>query len=98
MPRVAREQSSSNIYHIMLRGNERKFIFYDDYDKLRFIDILRKMKENGEYILYAYCLMDNHVHLLIEDKNEDIEVNLSMEMLIYLLLQDIFTITRLKPD
>lgn len=44
MPRVAREQSSSNIYHIMLRGNEQKFIFHDDYDKLRFINILKKMK------------------------------------------------------
>lgn len=72
MPRRAREQGSSRIYHVMLRGNERKQIFHDDDDRNRFLYTLDKMRENKEYLLYAYCLMDNHVHLLISEDEDDI--------------------------
>lgn len=51
----------------MLRGNERKELFYDDEDRNRFLDILNKIKENGNYHIYTYCLMNNHVHLLIRE-------------------------------
>gem|GEM_PF-1528208 len=60
MPRQIRVLSKTNIYHVMLRGNERKNIFIDDEDRLRFINILKiKAKESG-FLLYGYCLMDNH--------------------------------------
>ena len=67
MPRYARTQSKSGVYHIMLRGNERKDIFYDDEDRVRFLGTLNKMKEDGNYHIYAYCLMSNHVHLLMRE-------------------------------
>lgn len=70
MARYARILSSSSIYHIMLRGINRTEIFFDDDDRERFIDTLQRMKAKGEYEIYAYCLMDNHIHLLIKEIKE----------------------------
>jgi len=72
MPRQGRQLSESKIYHVMIRGNERKDIFLDKEDKLRFIDTLREKNKDGKYAIYAYCLMDNHVHLLINEGSEEI--------------------------
>jgi len=55
----------------MLRGNERKKIFLDDGDHQRFLDILLKKKTETQLLIYAYCLMDNHIHLVLrDDQNE----------------------------
>ncbi|ATW24799.1 transposase [Candidatus Formimonas warabiya] len=72
MPRIAREKGEFSTYHIIQRGNERKNIFIKDDDKIRFLDILNRMKEKYNFILEAYCLMDNHVHLLVNDNGNDI--------------------------
>lgn len=56
----------------MARGNERKTIFHRDNDMQRFLEILSDKMKNGEYILFAYCLMKNHIHLIIKAENEDI--------------------------
>ncbi|MFZ5647823.1 MAG: REP-associated tyrosine transposase [Bacillota bacterium] len=73
MPRYARKQSKSGIYHIIIRGNERKEIFYDDDDRIRFLETLNKMKADGNYDIYAYCLMNNHVHLLIKEGKDSLQ-------------------------
>lgn len=70
MPRKSRMLCNSGIYHIMLRGNERKNIFIDEEDRLRFIDTLQEKKKLSEYFLYAYCLMDNHVHLVVRENKD----------------------------
>ncbi|CUH96740.1 hypothetical protein P22_2851 [Propionispora sp. 2/2-37] len=57
----------------MIRGNERKNIFLCDEDKDRFLEVLQRMKEEENYLLYAYCLMDNHVHLLIGERKDSIQ-------------------------
>lgn len=72
MPRQRRKLSKSNIYHVMERGNERKAIFLDDEDRKRFITMLLSKNEDNEYSVYAYCLMDNHVHLLINEKEDSL--------------------------
>lgn len=72
MPRTSRKLSKTGIYHVILRGNERKEIFLNDEDRKRFIEILREKKEDKEYSVLAYCLMDNHVHLLIKEGNDQI--------------------------
>ncbi|WP_408607510.1 transposase [Geosporobacter ferrireducens] len=41
-------------------------MFLSDSDKTRFVDTLLKMKNKYNFIIYAYCLMDNHVHLFDE--------------------------------
>ena len=72
MPRLQRQKSQSGYYHIMIRGNERRPIFFDDKDRLRFIDTLYETKQAHEFYLHAFCLMDNHVHLMISEGDEDI--------------------------
>ena len=67
MPRQARTKGNNGIYHAMVRGINKRDIFLDDSDRIKFIDTLRRMNTEGEYILYGYCLMDNHVHLLIKE-------------------------------
>ncbi|SFQ95151.1 REP element-mobilizing transposase RayT [Desulfoscipio geothermicus DSM 3669] len=54
----------------MIRGNERKDIFLDEEDKQRFCDILKEKMRNGEFTVYALCIMDNHAHLLLKVEND----------------------------
>ena len=70
MPRTARKRSSKQIYHVMLRGINKQQIFYDKEDYQFFAGLLERYKEPCGYQLYAYCLMGNHVHLLIQEGNE----------------------------
>lgn len=72
MPRQGRCLSRSKVYHVMVRGNEKKSIFMDDEDRLKFIDIIRDKKKNNEYLIYAFCLMDNHVHMVIKEEIDSI--------------------------
>jgi putative transposase len=72
MPRYAREKCEKQVYHVMLRGNNRENIFIDEEDKSRIIDTLKYKKEAGEYYLYAYCIMDNHIHLVIREGKDPI--------------------------
>jgi len=72
MPRQARTKGEFSIYHIIQRGNEKKSLFLSGDDRWRFIETLERMKRKYNFLLYAYCLMDNHVHLLIDDNGNDI--------------------------
>ena len=72
MARQARQKSTSGIYHIILRGINRQVIFEDDEDKSKFLECVRHYKNIGAYRVYGYCLMDNHVHLLIQEHEEEI--------------------------
>lgn len=65
MPRKPRESSGTGIYHVMLRGINRQDIFDDTEDYWTFI----KMMSAVPCYIYAYCLMPNHVHLLIAEKS-----------------------------
>ena len=72
MPRIQREKGEFSTYHIIQRGNERKNLFLRDDDKLRFLDTMAKTREKYNFLVYCYCLMDNHVHLVINDNGNDI--------------------------
>ena len=72
MPRKQRVKSKTGYYHIMCRGNERKSIFCDDQDRMRFIDTLYEKQRKNTFILHAFCLMDNHFHLMVSEGIEDI--------------------------
>lgn len=76
MPREARKKGSSGIYHIMLRGINRQTIFEDDEDKIRFLETIKKYKDQMKFQLYSYCLMNNHIHLLIKEKEEPISASI----------------------
>lgn len=79
MTRQPRLSSQSGIYHVMLRGVNRQQIFDDDDDYRKFIMILHDMTSPKDELkrplpprcaFYTYCLMPNHVHLLIQEKEE----------------------------
>lgn len=72
MPRRARGKSSSGIYHTMMRGVGRGNIFADAEDKVRFIETLIRFKRLCGFLIYGYCLMSNHLHLLIKEQAENI--------------------------
>ncbi|MCR4792238.1 MAG: transposase [Lachnospiraceae bacterium] len=74
MPRGARKTSSTDIYHVMLRGINRQDIFEEDEDKKFFLWIIRECIKVSGCDIYAYCLMSNHVHILIRTKTESIGV------------------------
>lgn len=72
MPRRRRERSESGIYHVMFRGINQQIIFNDDEDYQKFLDILRECKTISECKIFAYCLMRNHVHLLLKVEKEEL--------------------------
>lgn len=72
MPRRARLISESGIYHIMVRGNEKKHIFIDDEDRARLLGIISDKAQLEDVQILSYCLMSNHIHVLIMHKNAQI--------------------------
>ena len=72
MPRVAREKSSTGIYHVMLRGINHQIIFEDDEDCQNYLETLKTYQDKSGYIIYAYCLMSNHIHLLVKEETEEL--------------------------
>ena len=79
MPRQARKTSGTGIYHVMLRGINRQDIFEDDEDRNKFLqclsNVIEPYDERGYRVpalcsIYAYCLMPNHVHLLLQEKQK----------------------------
>ena len=66
MSRPLRLEFAGALYHLTARGNAREQIFADDEDRLRFLSILAATVARLSWLCHAYCLMDNHYHLLIE--------------------------------
>jgi len=72
MPRRAREKSSTGIYHVMFRGINGQIIFEDNEDYEKLIQTITQYQKVCEYEIYAFCLMSNHVHLLIKEGKEEL--------------------------
>ena len=85
MPRQSRQSSGTGIYHVMMRGINHQKIFEDQEDYYQFLSTLDMMARSYEpdgtpygrnYILYAYCLMSNHIHLLIREREDKIGMSI----------------------
>ena len=81
MSRIPRQLSGTGIYHVMMRGINHQNIFEEQEDCYQFLTTLDLMAQSYEpdgtpsgrnYILYAYCLMSNHIHLLIREREDTI--------------------------
>ncbi|MEA1884349.1 MAG: transposase [Thermotogota bacterium] len=72
MPRTRRLKSETGIYHVILRGINKQIIFEDDEDNEMFLKTLKQYKTQSQYKLLAYCLMGNHVHLLLKTEKEEL--------------------------
>ncbi|MBO1223308.1 MAG: transposase [Candidatus Scalindua sediminis] len=66
MARPLRLEFKGAFYHVTSRGNLRDKIFFDDKDREKFLEILRRTKERYVYVLHSYALMENHYHLFLE--------------------------------
>mgnify|MGYP001237539186 CR=1 FL=1 len=76
MPRGPRIKSKSGIYHVIQRGVNKQEIFHDDDDFRKYLDILQKYKLKTDLKFYGWCLMSNHVHLLLKEGNETISITM----------------------
>jgi putative transposase len=66
MPRAARVIFENACYHVMTRGNQKQKVFFEDADYAKYLRMLKKYKKRYRFYLYGYCLMPNHVHLVID--------------------------------
>lgn len=74
MSRTARVLSATGYYHIIMRGNNKACIFEKNETKVYFMKAIKKVEAEGFLDLAAWCIMDNHVHLVIKTEPEDLAV------------------------
>ena len=72
MPRCARVKSYDAIYHIMVRSISEVDLFRSEEDKEAYLGYMKKYQKVYEFRVYAYCLMDNHAHFIIDANGADI--------------------------
>ena len=72
MARRPRAEVEGGLYHIIARGNNRRPIFRSDDDHKKFLSLVGTRKQKVPFYLYAYCLMTNHFHLLVERQADPI--------------------------
>ncbi|PIY82612.1 MAG: transposase [Candidatus Omnitrophica bacterium CG_4_10_14_0_2_um_filter_44_9] len=71
MARIARIVVPNIPHHIIQRGNRSQKVFFSDNDKTAYLNLLHKHTREAGISLWAYCLMDNHVHLIAVPERED---------------------------
>ena len=69
MPRKQRIISDSGYTHIIMRGNGKQILFEEDADYRFFISSMKRFSKETGIAVCAYCLMNNHVHMLVYDNN-----------------------------
>ena len=72
MPRQPRVYSRTDIYHIMIRGINKEKIFIKGIYKSKLLNIIQEISEEVDFNLIAYCVMNNHLHLLIKANNHEL--------------------------
>ena len=76
MARPLRIEYPGAVYHITSRGNDKKTIFRDDADRETFLKILAFVNKRHHWLCHAYCLMDNHYHILIETPDGNLSLGM----------------------
>src|SRR4030042_6075966 len=71
MPRIARIVGAGYLHHIVQRGNNREKVFLDQGDYQTYLSLLAKYSEKKIAPILVYCLMPNHVHLLVKPSEQD---------------------------
>ena len=76
MARQARLQSPTQYYHVMMRGNNKEKIFLTPSQKMYFLECIEAQEDEGLKDIAAYCVMDNHVHLVVKSELMDLSDSL----------------------
>ena len=72
MPRMPRKKSESGYFHVVNKGTGSVILFVERADYIRYLHLLKQYAEKFNISLHAYCLMDNHTHLLVCDKFDNL--------------------------
>lgn len=72
MPHTSRKRGESGFYHVVSKGDGGQYIFESTSDRTRYLTILTEALDEHRVELHAYCLMSNHVHLLVRDTEQDL--------------------------
>lgn len=64
MPRIARKDYDTSFFHVMIQGINKEYIFNEDNYKKKYIELMYKYLKKYNVKIIAYCIMDNHAHLL----------------------------------
>ncbi len=70
--RTARKESASGYYHVMVRGINKSPIFMSKEEKEKLIQYIKDAKEEIDIYILAYCIMNNHMHLLVKSEKENL--------------------------
>ena len=81
MGREARKFSSSGFYHVIFRGINHQHLFEEDRDYINFLQAVQQLKSEMMFEIHAYCLMSNHVHMLMRE-NDVGDISLIMKRLL----------------
>jgi REP-associated tyrosine transposase len=76
VPRRPREEVEGGIYHVYARGNAKQAVYLDDVDRRTYLRLLGLAIKKRRWRCLAYCLMDNHVHLLLETPHAGLAVGM----------------------
>jgi REP element-mobilizing transposase RayT len=76
MARPLRIEYPGAVYHITSRGNARKKIYTFDQDRENYLGVLGNVVKRYNWLCHAYCLMDNHYHLLIETPDANLSIGM----------------------
>lgn len=71
MPRISRIIAPGYPHHVTQRGNNRSPVFFDDEDRETYLELLAGYAEKHQLTIWAYCLMENHIHILAVPENLD---------------------------
>lgn len=69
MPRKSRELIGSVLNHNMVQGINREYIFQNDKQKMKYLNLLKKYSQKYKILMIAYCIMDNHSHVITYSEN-----------------------------
>lgn len=83
MPRKPREEAEDAIHHVYSRGNRRQAIFFDDTDRVTYLAHLARVIARKRWRCLAYCLMSNHMHLLIQTPGADLGIGMQRLQSVY---------------
>jgi putative transposase len=81
LPRRARIAFAGYPHHIVQRGHRRNAVFFSDFDRLDYLTTLRECRSELSISIYAYCLMTNHVHLVVNPGDDPRNLSLLMKRL-----------------
>ena len=76
MARPLRIEYPGAVYHVTSRGNAREAIFLSDADRQTFLDVLADTVRKYNWLCHAYCLMDNHYHLVVETPDPNLSLGM----------------------